>query len=166
MKVSKKTAAALCIIAIFLTLAVPCVLFLLWINQKPNFSQYHSYELKIGFDKDSGKDIYMQLTDEQFQRIVDMYENDENLYYEWRGKSSGVHKYHIYLYKTADMTGEADSMWMCSDDYNFLKIYRSDAFVNYFLLWGSTESWHIEQSTSKQVNAVIKEFIDQYEREQ
>lgn len=160
MKISKKTVVTLCIIITIITILSYVLIIVLWINQKPNFSKYHSYVVVLGYDKDLGN-RYVQLTDKQFQQIVDVYKNDKTLHYEFEG-SSGVHRYNIRLYKTADMTGKFDIMVTCDDNSNFLKIER----INEFLLCIFGKYWYIEQDTARQVNAIIEEAIEQYESEQ
>lgn len=159
MKFNIKTIVALCITVFTFVLALSCVIFVLWINQKPNFSKYHSYKVVLGYDKNLGSTGYMQLTDEQFQRIADIYNDDETLCYKWFGDFSGEHSYDIILYKAADMTGKSVIMQTYCDNVDFFTIGKSNDFlVVYF--W---KAWRIEQDTSKQVNAVIKELIEQYE---
>lgn len=157
MKISKGLILNLCKIAAILILIL-CIV--LWYNQKPNFSKYHSYVVALGYDKDLGDRRYIQLTDKQFQQIVDVYKNDKTLHYD-KG-SSGEYRYNIRLYKTADMTDEYDVMCTCGDNANFLRIGRIDDF----LLCIHWKTWRVEQDTARQVNAIIREAIDQYESEQ
>lgn len=161
MKISKKTVIKLCIIIPILAIVLWLLVIFLWINQKPNFSKYHSYVVQF-YDKNLGDDRYIQLTDKQFQQIVDVYKNDKTLHYEFEGSPGGERMYNIRLYKTADMTGKCDFLETCDDNSNFLKISR----INYFLLCNFGKYWYIERDTARQVNAIIKEAIEQYESEQ
>lgn len=160
MKISKKTVVTLCIIITIITILSYVLIVVLWINQKPNFSKYHSYVVVLGYDKDLGN-RYVQLTDKQFQQIVDVYKNDKTLNYEFEGFSGGERMYDIRLYKTSDMTGKFDIMVTCDDNSNFLKIER----INEFLLCIFGSYWYIEQDTARQVNAIIEEAIEQSESE-
>lgn len=114
---------------------------------------YHSYAVVT-----ENGDI--PLTDEQFQRIVDVYKNDETLYYEWFEALGGGYK--IKLYKTKDMSGEYASMYTggISDD-KFLEINKKINDEWHKKSWG-----YYKQDTARQVDAIIEEAIDQYESEQ
>ena len=104
MKVSKKTAAALCIIVPILALVLFCAF---WLNQKPNFSKYHSYAVETESD-------CIPLTDEQFDQVVQLYKNDETLQIASAERLFGnVYKtgYQIRLYRSDDMTGFYDIMY-------------------------------------------------------
>ena len=148
MKISKKTVIALCII-------VPILALVLWLNQKPNFSKYHSYAVEI-YDKDLGAYKEMPLTDEQFQRIVDVYKNDETLYYEWF--EAFFVGYDIHLYKSKDMSGEYDYMTIGSIEDRFLCISGEIRGKTWDKAWG-----YDKQDTARQVYAIIEEAIEQYE---
>ena len=145
MKISKKIVTSLCIIVSILAIALFCIL---WFNQKPNFSKYHSYAVVT----DNG---VVPLTDEQFQRIVDVYKNDETLYYEWFEAFFGG--YDIHLYKTTDMSGEYDYMTTGNIEDRFLKIRGK----TWYKSWG-----YDKQDTARQINAIIEEAINQSESEQ
>ena len=95
MKTSRKIIVSFCIIAFILIFVVGCILYF---NQKPNFSVYHSYSVNG-----------IPITDEDFQRIVEVYENDKTLSYDWFGDLSAG--YHLRLYKTDDMSGKYDNMY-------------------------------------------------------
>lgn len=98
MKISKKTAAALCIIVPIFALAL-----VLRFNQKPNFSKYHSYAVVT----DNGN---IPLTDEQFQQIVQSYMSDDTLEYRWLSPlGPGGHK--LILFKSNDMSGNYVTMY-------------------------------------------------------
>ena len=90
MKISKKTVIALSIIVPILALVL---FFVLWFNQKPNFSKYHSYAVIT----DNG---IVSLNDEQFQQISQGYANEETIEYNWL-KSGGYGSGHkLILYKS------------------------------------------------------------------
>lgn len=144
MKISKKTVAALCIIVSILALITG---FILYTNQKPNFSKYHSYAVVT-----NNGDI--PLTGEQFQRIVDVYENDDTLQYDWY--DSCFAGCEIKLYKTKDISGEYDYM-TTGDIMDFYLVINDKAW----------KAWtYNKQDTARQVNAIIEEAIEQYESEQ
>ncbi|MBP1548509.1 MAG: hypothetical protein J6A05_00765, partial [Oscillospiraceae bacterium] len=94
MKTSRKIRVSFCIIVPILILVVACILYF---NQKPNFSAYHSYSVNG-----------IPITDEDFQRIVEVYENDKTLSNEWI--EAFFAGYSIRLYRTDDMSGVYDYM--------------------------------------------------------
>lgn len=96
MKISKKTVVALCII-------VPILELVLWHNQKPNFSKYHSYAVET-------KSGYIPLTDEQFQQIAQSYISEETLHYVWFGHN-GPAGNKLILFKSDDMSGNCVTMY-------------------------------------------------------
>lgn len=147
MKIIKKAVVTLCIIVPILAVVLYCIC---WLNQKPIFSKYHSYAVIT----DNGD---IPLTDEQFQRIVDVYKNDKTLYYEW---FESFHAgYSIRLYKTKDMSGEYDYMTTGNIEDRFLNIGGKT--------WDWDKAWgYDKQDTARQVDAIIEEAIDQYESEQ
>lgn len=98
MKISKKTAAALCIIVPIFALAL-----VLRFNQKPNFSKYHSYAVVT----DNGN---IPLTDEQFQQIVQSYMSDDTLEYRWLSPL-GPSGHKLILFKSNDMSGNYVTMY-------------------------------------------------------
>ncbi len=101
MKISKKTVIALSIIVPILALVL---FFVLWFNQKPNFSKYHSYAVIT----DNG---IVSLNDEQFQQISQGYANEETIEYNWL-KSGGYGSGHkLILYKSYDMSGNCVTMY-------------------------------------------------------
>lgn len=100
MKISKKAVKALCIIVSILAIALFCVL---WFNQKPNFSKYHSYAVVT----DNGN---IPLTDEQFQQIVQSYMSDDTLEYRWLSPL-GPSGHKLILFKSNDMSGNYVTMY-------------------------------------------------------
>jgi|GEM_PF-2097775 len=98
MKISKKTAAALCIIVPIFALAL-----VLRFNQKPNFSKYHSYAVVT----DNGN---IPLTDEQFQQIVQSYMSDDTLEYRWLSPL-GPSGHKLILFNSNDMSGNYVTMY-------------------------------------------------------
>lgn len=124
----------------------------LWLNQKPDFSEYHSY---IAYDG-SGRSV--SLTDEQFERITKVYENDETMYYEWFDTFSSESGYTIHLYKTTDMSGEYDIMLtggVC--ERHLLEIGREINNGNGVYSWKAWE--YKKQTTAREVIAIIDEAI-------
>lgn len=105
-------------------------------------------------------DEEIPITDEQFQRIVDVYENDETLYYElFEAFRDG---FTIRLYKTKDMSGKYDIMWTGGRESYVLKIDRQ----NNNGTW-SEKAWRYKnKDTMNQVTEFIFELIDQSESEQ
>lgn len=136
MKKHKKLKVTICIIVPILILVVACILYF---NQKPNFSAYHSYSVDG-----------IPITDEDFQRIVEVYENDKTLSYDWFGDLSAG--YHLRLYKTDDMSGKYDNM------------YTGDIIDTYLEMDGKWWTYH-NQDTARQVNAIIEEIIEKSEKE-
>lgn len=100
MKISKGLILDLCRIAAILVLILGIVL---WFNQKPNFSKYHSYAVET----ESG---YIPLTDEQFQQIAQSYISDDTLEYCWLSKL-GSAGYKLILFKSDDMSGNCVTMY-------------------------------------------------------
>ena len=139
MKISKKTVITLCII-------VPILALVLWLNQKPNFSKYHSYAVET----ESG---YIPLTDEQFQQIAQSYISDDTLEYCWSSKlGPGGHK--LILFKSYDMSGNCVNMYTgVSDPMPYLYIGNRSFFFD------SGKPIDVAEQ-------IIKEAIEQYESEQ
>lgn len=150
MKISKKIVTTLCIIVPILALITG---FILYTNQKPNFSKYHSYAVVTG-----NGDI--PLTDEKFQRIVDVYKNDKTLYYDWFDEARS-YGYEIKLYKSTDMSGEYYSMTTGGTDGLFLRIRRKTNNGYWKKAWE-----YFEKDTMIHVCSIIEEAIEQYESEQ
>ena len=154
MKIRKKTVVTFCIIIPIL--AIVLYVFFLF-TQKPDFSKYHSYEVITLHDD-------IPLTDEQFQRIVNVYENDETLHFVTSAPSAG---YLIKLYETDDMSGEYDIMSTGGDRGDgslYLIIDRGKNNNPQYKLWE-----YKNPDTMKHVKAIIKEAeeaIDQSESEQ
>ncbi len=123
----------------------------LWVNQKPNFSKYHSYAI-------AGDGGNVPLTDEQFQRIVEAYENDEMHYMIFSDRVCAG--YEIYLYKTKDMSGQYDVLRTGDLQTNFIMIYRKT--INGDISCKSFEYENSgEENTFRQVQAVIREAINE-----
>ena len=139
MKISKKTVIALCII-------VPILALVLWLNQKPNFSKYHSYAVET----ESG---YIPLTDEQFQQIAQSYISDDTLEYCWSSKlGPGGHK--LILFKSYDMSG------------NCVNMYTGVTYPVSYLYLGN-RSFKFDSSKPIDVaEQIIEEAINQSESEQ
>lgn len=97
MKISKGLILDLCRISAILILIL-CIV--LWFNQKPNFSKYHSYAVET----ESG---YIPLTDEQFQQITQNYIS-EDLQHCWLAHKTG---HRLILYKSDDMSGNCVNMY-------------------------------------------------------
>lgn len=153
MKISKKIVVALCIIVSILAIALLCVL---WFNQKPNFSKYHSYAI-LTYDKDLLEFYEIPLTDEQFQQIVDIYTNDETLFYDyWNAKHYLHDGAYIKLYKTNDMSGRCVYM---QTGYNDGK--------HEMCLWIGDKCFPFDNpDTATQVIDILREAFKQYESEQ
>lgn len=100
MKISKKTVVAFCIIVPIFALILFSVL---WFNQKPNFSKYHSYAVVTDNDN-------IPLTDEQFQQIVQSYMSDDTLEYRWLSPL-GPSGHKLILFKSNDMSGNYVTMY-------------------------------------------------------
>ncbi len=98
MKISKKLAGDLCIIVSIILIVLGIVL---WFNQKPNFSKYHSYAVVT----DNGN---IPLTDEQFQQIAQSYICEDTWEYRWEVHENG---YQLFLYKSDDMSGDYVTMY-------------------------------------------------------
>lgn len=152
MKISRKAVVALCIIVPILTLVLLCVL---WFNQKPNFSRYHSYAVIT----DNGD---IPLTDERFQQVVQSYKNDETLQIASVERLLGkVYKtgYQIKLYKSDDMTGFYDTMYTGNSGVG-------DGSTT-MCLWINDKCFMFDNSkTGRYVLNTIREAIDQPESEQ
>lgn len=152
MKISKKTLTALCIIVSILVLILFSVL---WFNQKPNFSRYHSYAVIT----DNGD---IPLTDERFQQVVQSYKNDETLQIASVERLLGkVYKtgYQIKLYKSDDMTGFYDTMYTGNSGVG-------DGSTT-MCLWINDKCFMFDNSkTGRYVLNTIREAIDQPESEQ
>ncbi|MDE7289908.1 MAG: hypothetical protein K2N71_10470 [Oscillospiraceae bacterium] len=103
MKISKKTVAALCIIVPILALSAFITWSILYVNQQPNFSKYHSYAVKI-------ENGIVPLTDEQFRQIAQGYINEETLRVRGLLEDAQRAGHVLYLYKSDDMSGEHDIM--------------------------------------------------------
>lgn len=143
MKVSKKTVIALCIIVPILILVLSCVL---WLNQKPNFSKYHSYAVET----ESG---IVPLTDEQFQQIVQSYMSDNTLEYRWLSPL-GPSGHKLILFKSNDMSG------------NYITMYTGVADA-VSCLYVDNRSFIFDSSKPIDiVEQIIKEANDQSESEQ
>lgn len=140
MKVSKKTVITLCIIVPILALVLFCVLRL---NQKPNFSKYHSYAVET----ESG---YVPLTDEQFRQIAHSYINEDSLEYRWSSKI-GPAGHKLILFKSYDMSGNCVTMYTgVNYPFSYLDIGNRS-----FVFDSSNPIDTAEQ--------IIEEAIDQYE---
>lgn len=152
MKISKKAVAALCIIVPILSLVLLCVL---WFNQKPNFSKYHSYAVVT----DNGD---IPLTDEQFQPVVQAYKNDKTLQIASVERFLGnTYKtgYQIKLYKTENMTGNYDTMYTGNSG-------TGDGSLT-MCLWLNNTCFMFENSkTGRNVLNIVREAINQPESEQ
>ena len=155
MKVSRKKTAALCIIIPMIALVI---LFLVWylFFGKPDFSKYKSYSVVYDYRQKE-----LQLTDEQFQRIIQVYEND-TLHYGLYDSFTG--SYEMRLYKSNDMSGEYDLM-------------ETGSIVDFCLLIGTHKNddsgvrdwkayYYYKQDTTSQVCAIIREAIEEAESEQ
>lgn len=153
MKINKKTVVTFCIIIPILAIALFCIL---WFNQKPNFSKYHSYAL-VTYDKDSLEFGEIPLTDEQFQQIVDIYTNDETLCYEyWNAKHYLHDGASIKLYKTNDLSGRCVYM---QTGYNDGKHEMS--------LWIGDKCFPFDNpDTATQVIDILRKILRQSESEQ
>ena len=139
MKISKKTVITLCII-------VPILALVLWLNQKPNFSKYHSYAVET----ESG---YIPLTDEQFQQISQSYISEDTLEYCWSSKI-GPAGHKLILFKSYDMSGNCVTMYTgVSDPMPYLYIGNRSFFFD------SGKPIDVAEQ-------IIKEAIEQYESEQ
>lgn len=139
MKVSKKMAAALCII-------VPILAIVLWSNQKPNFSKYHSYAVET----ESG---YVPLTDEQFRQIAQNYINEDSLEYSWSSKI-GPAGHKLILFKSYDMSGNCVTMYTgVNYPFSYLDI------GNRSFVFDSSNPIDAAEQT-------IEKAIEQYESEQ
>lgn len=136
MKTSRKMRVAFCIIVPILILVVGCILYF---NQKPNFSAYHSYSVNG-----------IPITDEDFQRIAEVYENDKTLSYDCFGELYAG--YNLILYKTDDMSGKYDTM------------YTGDIIDTSLVMDGKWWTYY-NQDTARQVNAIIEEIIEKSEKE-
>ena len=150
MKISRKKVVALCIIIPVIALVILLVLYF----DKPHFSKYKSYSVIT-------KNGDIPLTDEQFQRIIQVYEND-TLHYGWFDSFSGGGK--IKLYKSGDMSGEYDLMvtGTIMDFYLMIGTPRNDDSGIYN--WKAY--YYDKQDTARQVFAIIDEAIAQYKSEQ
>ncbi|MDE7293619.1 MAG: hypothetical protein K2N72_04260 [Oscillospiraceae bacterium] len=133
----------------------------LWFNQKPNFSKYHSYVVET-FDGDK-----IQLTDEQFQRIIEAYGDDIKYMPDWAFEHGTPREgRRIELYKTTDMSGECDIMYTGviffeDRDDRALVIGRKKFNGDY-----SWKAWYYEkQTTIRKVLAVVDEAINEAEGE-
>ena len=136
MKKHKKLKVTIYIIVPILILVVACILYF---NQKPNFSVYHSYSVDG-----------IPITDEDFQRIVDVYENDKTLSYWWYDALPTG--YDLRLYRMEDMSGECD--YMCTGD-----------IIDMYLVMDGKSWAYDNQDTARQVNAIIEEIIEKSEKE-
>ncbi len=139
MKISKKAITALCIIVSILAIALFCIL---WFNQKPNFSKYHSYAVVT----DNG---IVPLTDEQFQQITQSYIS-EDLQHCWLAHESG---YRLILYKSNDMSG------------NCVNMYTGVTYPVSYLCIGN-RCFVFDGNAPDFAEQIIKEAIEQYESEQ
>lgn len=149
MKISKKAIVTLCIIVSILAIVLFCVL---WFNQKPNFSKYHSYAVVT-----ENGDI--PLTDGQFQKIAELYKNDETMYIATLFEDAHMEGYKLKLYKTADMSG------------NYLTVYTgSSAPITGIthLKMGNKAFGYDEgrDNIARQIETIIAGAIEQYESEQ
>lgn len=143
MKISKKIVAALCIIVPVLALITG---FILYTNQKPNFSKYHSYAVVT----DNGD---IPLTDEQFQQIVQSYMSDNTLEYRWLSPI-GPSGHKLILFKSNDMSG------------NYITMYTGVADA-VSCLYVDNRSFIFDSSKPIDiVEQIIKETNDQSESEQ
>ena len=147
MKISKGLILDLCRIAAILMLIL-CIV--LWFNQKPNFSKYHSYEVVT----DNGD---IPLTDEQFQKIVELYKNDETMQMVVWNANTYCQGYHLRLYKTADRSGD------------YLTVYTGSSapVTSVWLLMGNKWFRYDEGrgNVVGQIEAIIEEAIEQSESE-
>lgn len=100
MKISKGLILDLCRISAILILIL-CIV--LWYNQKPNFSKYHSYAVVT----DNG---IVPLTDEQFQQIAQSYISEDTLEYRLSSKI-GPAGHKLILFKSDDMSGNCVTMY-------------------------------------------------------
>ena len=143
MKISKSLILDLCRIAAILILIL-CIV--LWFNQKPNFSKYHSYAVET----ESG---YIPLTDEQFQQISQSYISEDTLEYCWSSKI-GPAGHKLILFKSYDMSGNCVTMYTgVSDPMPYLYIGNRSFFFD------SGKPIDVAEQ-------IIKEAIEQYESEQ
>ena len=153
MKISKKIAVTLCIIVSILAISLYCVW---WCNNNPYaiFSKYHSYVV----DDFYGNFNDVPLTDEQFKRIVDVYKQDKLSRGGWLDdyQRNGVR---IKLYETNDMSGDYVHMVTGTNG-------KGDGFKT-MCLWIGDKCFPFDKSdTAEQVNAIIREAIEQSESEQ
>ena len=131
----------------------------LWLNQKPDFSEYHSYAVVGMYFKDynGGK---VPLTEEQFQRITEVYKNDETLYYEWF--EPFWDGYEIHLYKTTDMSGQFDIMYTGGLEDKYLMIGKLQKNGHWsWKGWGYYPTK--EHNAFRQTEAIIEEAINEAE---
>ena len=153
MKISKGLILDLCKIAAILILIL-CIV--LWYNQKPNFSKYHSYAVAI-YDKDLGDYKQIPLTDEQFQQIANGYVNEETLRVRGLLDDAQRNGFMLYLYKSDDMSGQPDAMW-------------TDALAGTYAemcLFINDRAFRFDRSKPINIaNKIIKEAIEQSESEQ
>ncbi|MBD5140694.1 MAG: hypothetical protein HDT25_04680 [Ruminococcus sp.] len=147
MKICKKTLIALCIILPILVFAAG---FILYVNQQPNFSKYHSYSVVT----DNGG---ITLTDEQFKQIVDIYKNDKTSYRAWGFDNHYMSGYDIKLYETDDMSG--DFVYMITGSNG------KGGNENGMALWIGHDCFPFENpNTANMVNDIIEEAINCSER--
>lgn len=144
MNISIKKITVWCIIILIIAFSVCRIIYI----QKPHFSRYKSYTVVT----DNGE---IPLTDEQFQQIVQIYKNDEELHHEPFADSYIV-GYKLHLYYSDDMSGKY--VGMCPGRIGD----RSEMYLH---LDGKDYSYN-KSDTVRQVNAIISEAISQYETEQ
>lgn len=145
MKISKKAVVELCIIV---PIAALIIGFILYAAQQPNFSKYHSYTVVT----DNGD---IPLTEEQFQRIVNVYENDE-LQYNWLSYDFTPRGWEIHLYETDDLRG----------DYVVMRTGNKGDEREFCIGVGDKVYSYKRGNNSNSVNEIIFEAIEQYESEQ
>ena len=155
MKISRKKIVVLCII---IPIVVFLVLQIIYI-QKPHFSKYKSYVVMTH----SGEEI--PITDEQFQKIVQVYENDKTLnlgHYPFSrdGQQGG---YTLKLYKSIDLNGDFTYMYTGTNGKG------GDPYT--MCLWiGNTSEYkyypYSNPQTGDNVMTIVREAISQYENEQ
>ena len=143
MKISKGLILDLCRIAAIL-IFILCIV--LWYNQKPNFSKYHSYAVVT----DNG---IVPLTDEQFQQIAQSYIGEDTLEYCWSSKI-GPAGHKLILFKSYDMSG------------NCVTMYTGVSYPIPYLYVGN-RSFKFDSSKPIDVaEQIIEEVINQFESEQ
>lgn len=145
MKISKKTVVALCIIVSILALVA---WFILYVSQQPNFSKYHSYAVVT-----ENGDI--ALTDEQFQRVIDVYKNDK-LTYNWLSVDAFPLGWEIHLYETNDLSG----------DYVIMRTGNKGSSEEFCISVGDKYYFYEKGNNQNLVSEIIREAINQPESEQ